>query len=69
MNAGPEPFARLNAMAVVGMSAAAKTLDDEQRAQAIARITADSLGALQPYVEGDDLVFDIGSNVAVARLS
>jgi ubiquinone/menaquinone biosynthesis C-methylase UbiE len=66
---GGEIFARLNAMAVVGMSAAAKRMNDEQRAAAIAAVTAESIAALQPYLEGDDLVFDIGSNLAVARLS
>jgi ubiquinone/menaquinone biosynthesis C-methylase UbiE len=64
----PEVFARLNAMAVVGMSAAAKTMGDEQRAAAIAAVSTDSLDALQSYIEGNDLVFDIGSNIAVAQL-
>lgn len=61
-------FARLNAMAVVGMSAAGKTMNDEQRGQAVAAVTTDSVDALQPYMEGNDLVFEIGSNIAVARV-
>ena len=69
MSSSPDVFARLNAMAVVGMSAAAKTMTDEQRAEVIAAVSADSVEALQSYREGDDLVFDIGSNIAVARLS
>jgi ubiquinone/menaquinone biosynthesis C-methylase UbiE len=68
MNDGAGVFARLNAMAVVGMSAAAATMNDEQRAQARDRITTDSVNAMQGYCEGSDLVFDIGSNIAVAFL-
>jgi ubiquinone/menaquinone biosynthesis C-methylase UbiE len=64
---GVDVFARLNAMAVVGMSAAAKTMNDEQRAEAITSVTVDSIEALQSYVDGDDVVFDIASNIAVAR--
>jgi len=62
-------FARLNAMAVVGMGAAAKTMNDEQRARTVAAVTEDSIDAVESYLEGDELAFDIGSNVAVARVS
>jgi ubiquinone/menaquinone biosynthesis C-methylase UbiE len=69
MSGTHEVFARLNAMAIVGMSAAGKTMNDEQRSEAITAVTADSIEALQPYLEDNDLVFDIGSNIAVARLT
>jgi hypothetical protein len=68
MSGGPGVFARLNAMAVVGMSAAAKTMNDEQRAQAIDSVTTDSVKTLQAYLENNDLVFEIASNIAIARL-
>jgi ubiquinone/menaquinone biosynthesis C-methylase UbiE len=69
MSGDPGVFARLNAMAVVGMSAAAKTMTDEQRAEAIAAVAADSVEALQPFIAGSDLVFEISSNIAVSRLT
>jgi ubiquinone/menaquinone biosynthesis C-methylase UbiE len=60
-------FARLNTMAIVGMSPAAKAMSEEERAQAIAVIANDSLDAIQGYLDGTELVFDLGSNVAIAR--
>jgi ubiquinone/menaquinone biosynthesis C-methylase UbiE len=65
---GPGMFGRLNTMAMVGMSAAGKSMTDEQRAHVIDVITNDSIEALRPYLDGDDLVFDLGSTVAVADL-
>jgi ubiquinone/menaquinone biosynthesis C-methylase UbiE len=64
---GPAVFGRLNTMAVVGMSAAAKTMTDEERARVIAVVANDSVEALQPYADGSDLVFDLGSNIAIGR--
>jgi ubiquinone/menaquinone biosynthesis C-methylase UbiE len=63
---GETALARLNAMAMVGMSPAAKAMSDEQRAETIANIVSDSAEVIASYLEGDDLVFDISSNVAVA---
>jgi ubiquinone/menaquinone biosynthesis C-methylase UbiE len=60
-------FPRLNTMALVGMSAAAKALTEEQRAQVVAAITNDSIDAATPYLRGGELVFDLVSNVAIAR--
>jgi hypothetical protein len=51
------------------MSAAAKAMNDEQRAQVIAAITDENVGALRPYLDGAHLVFDLGSNIAVAQNS
>lgn len=67
LRSGADVFARLNATAVVGMSAAARTMRDEQRAQIVGAVAADSIQALQPYLAGGDLVFEIGSNMAIAR--
>jgi ubiquinone/menaquinone biosynthesis C-methylase UbiE len=60
-------FPRLNTMAIVGMSPAAKAMSDGQRADTVAAIVDDSIRAVQPFVNGTDLVFDLLSNVAVAR--
>jgi ubiquinone/menaquinone biosynthesis C-methylase UbiE len=65
--AEPAALARLNAMALVGMSAASKRLDDGQRERAIDAIAAESMDAFAPYLQGGDLVFETTSNVATAR--
>src|SRR5262245_26258918 len=67
LGGGPAVFGRLNTMAVVGMSAAAKTMTEEQRAHVIDMIATDSVEALQLYADGSDLVFDLSSNIAIAR--
>jgi len=67
MSDGAAIFARLNTMAIVAMSAAAKIMTDEQRAQAVAAITNDSVVAMQRYLDGNDLVWDLGTNIATAR--
>jgi hypothetical protein len=59
-------FLRLNAMALVGMSEAAKTMTDEQRARVTEAIENEGLEAAQPYADGDDLVFDLSTAMAVA---
>jgi ubiquinone/menaquinone biosynthesis C-methylase UbiE len=60
-------FARLNAMALVAMSAAAKAMADEQRAHVIDAIANDSGDALEPYIVDSDIVFDLSMNVVIAR--
>jgi ubiquinone/menaquinone biosynthesis C-methylase UbiE len=60
-------FLRLNTMALIGMSAAGKDMTDEARQAAAGAIVADSAGAFAPYMDGTAAVFDIGSNVAIAR--
>jgi ubiquinone/menaquinone biosynthesis C-methylase UbiE len=67
MSDGADTFAQLNTMAIVGMSHAAKRMTEEQRAQAAEAIVNDSIAALQPYVEGGDLVFDLSSNIAISQ--
>jgi ubiquinone/menaquinone biosynthesis C-methylase UbiE len=68
MSGGADTFAQLNTMAIVGMSSAAKSMPEEQRAQVTVAIVNDSIPALQPYVEGGDLVFDLSSNLAIGQL-
>jgi hypothetical protein len=54
-------------MALVGMSAAAKTMDERTRAEVVDRIAADSTPVLSRYSDAGELVFDLASNVAIAR--
>jgi SAM-dependent methyltransferase len=60
---GAEVLGRLNTMAVVGMSPAAKRMTDEERAQITEAIARDSVNALQGYVDGTELVFSLGTNI------
>jgi hypothetical protein len=62
----PAIFARLNAMASVGMSAAAKTMTDEKRGSVIEAITQSSIEVLERYRDADAVVFELGSNIATA---
>lgn len=59
-------FARLNAMALVGMSGAAKRLGEAEREQAIDAIASESLEVFADYARGAELAFDTFSNVATA---
>jgi ubiquinone/menaquinone biosynthesis C-methylase UbiE len=60
-------FLRLNAMALVGMSAASKNMDDAARNRAAEAIAADSQAAAAPRREGAALAYELLSNVAIAR--
>ena len=68
LGSGAEVFGRLNTMAIVGMSPAAKRMTDEERVRITNAITRDSVKALQSYMDGTDLVFALGTNVAIARV-
>jgi hypothetical protein len=61
------PFARLNAMALVGMSAGGKALDDEGRKRAVETIVSESAPVLQACTKGSELAFDLSTNLATAR--
>jgi ubiquinone/menaquinone biosynthesis C-methylase UbiE len=60
-------FVRLNAMALVGMSAPGKAMSDQARASAVAAITADSADAWRPFADGPAAAFVVSTNVATAR--
>ena len=60
-------FARLNTMALVGMSAASKSMSDEARAGVVATIASDCASVLPSYADGDGIAFAISTNVATAR--
>jgi ubiquinone/menaquinone biosynthesis C-methylase UbiE len=59
-------FIHLNAMALIGMSAAAKELNDEGRAKMLADIVADSRRVLDRHTDGLAFTYEIGANVATA---
>lgn len=58
-------FVRMNAMALVGMSGVA--LEEPERERLLEAITAESMDAMRPFLEGAAIVCELRSNVAVAR--
>ena len=60
-------FISLNAMALAGMSPAAKDLDDEARKDVVGAIVADSRSLLAAQNSGGGFEYEIGANVATAR--
>lgn len=60
-------FVHLNTMALVGMSAAGKDMDEEARAKAVAAIAEESAELLADYSDRGALSYEITSNVATAR--
>lgn len=60
-------FVRMNAMALVGMSAASANMSDEQRAQLVALIAKESADVLPAYADGEGTAFEISTNLAIAR--
>jgi ubiquinone/menaquinone biosynthesis C-methylase UbiE len=65
--ADPAVFLRLNTMAVVGMSDAAKALSPDQRSAAVEQIIEDSAAVAENYVVADGLAFELGANIAIAH--
>jgi ubiquinone/menaquinone biosynthesis C-methylase UbiE len=59
-------FVRMNATALVGMSTVAAELDEAKRAEVTAAIASDSSTVLLPFMDGQDLAFEISANLAVA---
>jgi ubiquinone/menaquinone biosynthesis C-methylase UbiE len=66
MDDGPL-YARLNAMAVVGMSPAAKTMDEAQRTELAGRIAEDSFAVVARFTDAGALVFELTTLIATAR--
>jgi ubiquinone/menaquinone biosynthesis C-methylase UbiE len=58
-------FVRMNAMALVGMSAVAKTMNDSERQRILETIVGDSTPVLRAYTRGA-LVFELSTNLATA---
>ena len=59
-------YERLNAMALVGMSAAGKSMSAQERLRAVDTIATDSASVLARYAEGKAIAFEISSNLATA---
>lgn len=66
--AEPAVFLRMNATALVGMSAASSTMDDAGRAEAVSQITQECSQVLPRFADGDGLAFEISTNMATARV-
>jgi ubiquinone/menaquinone biosynthesis C-methylase UbiE len=60
-------FVRLNALALVGMSAASKSMDDAQRERVLADILRDSDAVLATFSDADGLAYDLATTVALAH--
>jgi SAM-dependent methyltransferase len=60
------PFLRLNTMALVGMSAAGKAMDDQERKRVVDAVMRDSAPALRRYADGSGLAFEVSTNLATA---
>ncbi|MEP9386166.1 methyltransferase domain-containing protein [Mesorhizobium sp. KR9-304] len=60
------PFLRLNAMALVGMSAAGKALNDQARKDLVEEIVGESVPIQQSYTDGSMLAFELRTNLATA---
>jgi hypothetical protein len=58
---------RLNAMALVGMSAGAEGLSDGERARLVTTLIEASVAVLGPYAEGRGLAFETSAIVGTAR--
>ena len=64
---GDRRFARMNAMALVGMSAAGKTVDKDERVRMAEAISTDSESVLETYADGPGVAFELSTNLATAR--
>jgi ubiquinone/menaquinone biosynthesis C-methylase UbiE len=60
------PFLRLNAMALVGMSAAGKSMRDVERERVVGTIVDESTPVQQSYMDGSTLAFELRTNLATA---
>jgi SAM-dependent methyltransferase len=61
------PFVRLNAMALVGMSAAGKTMGNEERRRVVETIVSESAPVLQRNADGPGVAFELSTNLATAQ--
>jgi SAM-dependent methyltransferase len=62
----PSVFVRLNAMALIGMSAGSKTMSDEERGRVLAAVVRDSAEVISPYTDAAGLAFELSTNLATA---
>ena len=60
-------FARLNAMAVIGMTDAGKKLGESERGELAGRIAAESHQVIAKYTKDGEFVLPLATNIATAR--
>lgn len=60
-------FVRLNAMALIGMSAAAAQIGEEERERLLARIGEDSAGVVRAHTDAGGFRYEIAATLASAR--
>jgi hypothetical protein len=60
-------FVRMNSMALIGMSAGAKALHNEERKRVLETLARESEPVLQSYSDGSGLAFELSTNLARAR--
>jgi ubiquinone/menaquinone biosynthesis C-methylase UbiE len=60
-------FLRLNAMALVGMSAPAKEMDDQEHKRVVDEIVSESASVLKQYADGSGAAFELSTNLATAK--
>jgi SAM-dependent methyltransferase len=60
------PFLRLNTMALVGMSAAGKTMTDEERKRIVETIVGESAAVLRRFSDGSAIAFELSTNLTTA---
>jgi ubiquinone/menaquinone biosynthesis C-methylase UbiE len=60
-------FVRMNSMAFVGMSAAAKAMEDGERKRVLETIAHESEPVLRSYSDASGLAFELSTNLATGR--
>jgi ubiquinone/menaquinone biosynthesis C-methylase UbiE len=60
-------YARLNAMAVIGMTAKGKAMNESERAELAGRIAADSQELIARFTRNGAFLLPLTSNIAIAR--
>jgi ubiquinone/menaquinone biosynthesis C-methylase UbiE len=61
------PFLRLNAMALVRMSAGGRAMADADRGRTVDLIVEESAPVAEPHAEGAGLAFELSTNLVTAR--
>lgn len=67
--ADPWPFVRMNAMALVGMSAPGPALGEAERGAAVEAVVRDSAGLVSGHSDAEGLAYELATNLATARRS
>jgi len=62
-----QAFVRMNALALIGMSAAGKTLSPDERQRLLETSVSDSAPLLNAHTRDGSLTVDTRSNLAMAR--